>query len=104
MAAVIKKLPFSENREVTNKAPSGTYIVTSKNGEFFLYKQTNDGFEKLSAKGVSNPTVFDATIWGKKEKKNQEEEDREQICGKEQNVQKSPKRARKKTTGNVAGR
>lgn len=63
--AIIKKLPSSEILKLTCNAETGVYFVTqrSDNRNFYLYKKVPDGYEKLSPKGSTTPTVFDEIIW-----------------------------------------
>lgn len=63
--ATIKKIPSSETLKLTCNAETGVYYVTQRtdNKNFYLYKESLDGYERLSPKGADTPTVFDEIIW-----------------------------------------
>lgn len=66
--ATIKKIPSTEKLKVTCRTGKKEYVVTKKvdSNTFYLYEKTPGGYEKLSPRGASDPTVFDEIIWGNK--------------------------------------
>lgn len=67
--ATIKKIPTSEKLKVTCRTgKKKEYVITKKidSNIFFLYEKVSEGYEKMSPRGASDPTVFDEIIWGSK--------------------------------------
>jgi len=62
---MINKIPSGEKSHVICKNLDKEYLLTSKDGMFYLYQKTEHGFEKLGK--AKNPYDLDCLWTNKKE-------------------------------------